>query len=66
MEVGPSAPPIIPMEAASKMLNPNRILPIKVANIPNWAAAPNKIRRGLAIKVEKSVIAPIPKKIREG
>lgn len=35
----------MPMEAASKMLNPNRILPMKVANIPNWAAAPNKIRR---------------------
>ncbi len=66
MEVGPSAPPIMPMEAASITLNPSRMLPMNVAKIPNCAAAPNRMRRGLAIRVLKSVIAPMPRKIKEG
>lgn len=39
--VGPSAPPIIPIEAASWKLKPRHNAPKKAANIPNWAAAPN-------------------------
>ena len=34
--------------------------------IPNCAAAPISINFGLEIRAEKSVIAPIPKKIRGG
>jgi hypothetical protein len=37
-----------------------------VAKIPNWAAAPKRIRRGFAINAEKSVNAPTPRKISEG
>ena len=35
IEVGPSAPPIIPIAPDSITLNPKRIEPIKVAKIPN-------------------------------
>ncbi len=35
MAVGPSAPPMIPMEPASCGLKPNKSAPIKVRKIPN-------------------------------
>ena len=68
MAVGPSAPPIIPIEAASARLKPNgsRSAPMSVAKIPNWAAAPSRAVFGLASNGPKSVIAPTPMKISSG
>ncbi len=77
MAVGPSAPPIMPMEAASFMPNANgcaspkwmydkAIAPISVAKIPNCAAPPKSAIFGLAIKGPKSVIAPTDIKINSG
>jgi len=40
IDVGPSAAPMIPIEAASLMLNPNSVASIKVPKMPNCAAAP--------------------------
>ena len=39
---------------------------MKVRNTPNWAAAPRIISLGLAMSDEKSVMAPMPKKIKGG
>ena len=71
--VGPSAPPIIPIEAACSTPNPiagiaapNARAPRKVINTPNCAAAPKRMLLGLAISGPKSVIIPIPRKIRGG
>ena len=44
----------------------NRTAPIKVAKIPNCAAAPKNSVLGLASKGPKSVIAPTPIKIMSG
>ncbi len=54
------------MLADSGPVNPKAIAPINVKNIPNWAAAPNNILLGLAIKGPKSVMAPTPKNINGG
>ena len=40
--------------------------PKYAAKIPNCAAAPNKKLLGLAIRGPKSVMAPTPRKIRDG
>ena len=66
MAVGPSAPPIIPIAAASIALNPRNIAPAKATNTPNCAEAPRSRLLGLAISGAKSVIAPIPMKMRQG
>ncbi|EGF48619.1 hypothetical protein AAULR_15659 [Lacticaseibacillus rhamnosus MTCC 5462] len=42
MDVGPSAAPMIPIEAASLMLKPKNTATKTVAKIPNCAAAPKK------------------------
>ena len=44
----------------------NKMAPIKVAKIPNCAAAPRKSVLGLASKGPKSVMAPTPIKIISG
>jgi len=69
--VGPSAPPIIAIDAASfspKSIPkfPAKIAPQKATKIPICAAAPNKSVLGLAIIGAKSVKDPIPKKIIGG
>lgn len=64
--VGPSAPPIIPIDDASWGVNPNNNAPKKVIKIPIWAAAPKIMLFGLEINGPKSVVAPMPKKIRHG
>ena len=72
--VGPSAPPIMPMEAACFMVkdkSPMCILvmamaPISVAKIPNCAAPPKRAVFGLAINGPKSVMAPTAIKINSG
>src|SRR5690606_36457801 len=61
-----SAPQIIPMAPASGAANPNAMAPTNVINIPSCAAAPSNISFGLEINDEKSLIAPIPRKIRGG
>ncbi len=72
MAVGPSAPPIIPIAAASarvKSIQPralNPTAPRTVAKMPNWAAAPRNSVLGLASSGPKSVIAPTPMKITRG
>ncbi len=64
--VGPSAPPMIPMEAASLGAKPKATATTNATAIPTCAAAPRKRLDGLAISGPKSVIAPMPRKIREG
>ena len=64
--VGPSAPPMMPIAAASSGMKPRNSAPMKAANTPNCAAAPSSRLFGLAIRGEKSVIAPTPRKISEG
>jgi len=70
--VGPSAPPMIPIEAASKIpKSKNGVMlinkaPNKAANTPIWAAAPYNNVLGLDRTGSKSVNAPIPKNINKG
>ena len=60
IEVGPSAAPMIPMEAASFKSKPSNTATMIVKKIPNCAAAPNNKRNGFCSKGPKSIIAPIP------
>ena len=71
--VGPSAPPMIPMDAASKRLklipgtqSDNSKAPMSVLKIPNWAAPPRRAVFGSAIMGPKSVMAPTPIKTSRG
>ena len=66
MAVGPSAPPMMPMEAACGPVKPSRIAPKKATNTPSWAAAPSSRLFGSAISGPKSVIAPTPMKMMDG
>ena len=66
MAVGPSAPPMIPMEDACAGLKPIHLVPTKVIKMPSCAAAPSSSDFGLAISGPKSVMAPTPMKIRHG
>ena len=66
MAVGPSAPPMMPMEADCCASKPSRFAPKKAKNTPNCAAAPSSRLFGLEISGPKSVIAPMPMKIRQG
>ncbi len=66
MAVGPSAPPMMPMDAAWAPVKPRKVAPKKAKNTPNWAAAPRMREEGRAISGPKSVMAPTPMKIREG
>ena len=66
MAVGPSAPPMMPIDPAWAGLKPRYRDPRKVRNMPIWAAAPRRMSLGLESMVEKSVIAPMPRKIRGG
>ena len=71
IDVGPSAPPMIPMEAASFRSNSIPIFartraPIRAKKMPNWAAAPSNADFGLASSGPKSVMAPTPMKISSG
>ena len=61
--VGPSAPPIIPNEAASFGVNPIKIATSNTVKIPNCAAAPKIESRRLRNIGPKSVKAPTPIKI---
>ncbi len=60
MDVGPSAAPMMPIDAASFKSNPSKAAKANVKNIPNCAAAPNSSILGLDKSGPKSIIAPIP------
>ena len=57
---------MIPMAPASEALNPKAVAVRYAPKIPNWAAAPISTIFGLDIRAEKSVMAPMPKKINGG
>ena len=58
--------PMIPIDAASFSSNPRARARSSVPKIPNWPAAPSSIIRGFSRSGPKSVIAPIPTKMRSG
>ena len=64
--VGPSAPPMMPIAAASGSVKPSATAPSRLAKIPNWAAAPRSSVFGFASIGPKSVSAPMPRKISGG
>ena len=64
--VGPSAPPMMPMAPASLGRKPTCMASRYAPKIPICAAAPINIRRGCEIRAEKSVIAPMPRKMSGG
>ena len=64
--VGPSAPPITPIAAATASGNPSASASRNAEKIPNCAAAPKRKLLGFAISGPKSVIAPTPRKISDG
>ena len=66
MAVGPSAPPMIPIAPACIGSKPISNAIIYAPKIPNCAAAPISINFGLEISAEKSVMAPMPKKMSGG
>ena len=64
--VGPSAPPMIPIEPACIGENPRKRAAKNATNTPSCAPAPIKSDLGFAIRGEKSVIAPTPINMSEG
>ena len=54
------------MEPASAAVKPSRPATTNVKKIPPCAAAPSRKLLGFAISGEKSVIQPMPRKIRGG
>ena len=66
MEVGTSAAPMIPIEAASFTSKPMSVDRDNAKKIPNCAAAPNNSIFGLDRRGPKSIIAPIPINKRRG
>ena len=66
MEVGPSAAPIIPMEAASFKSKPISAAAQMAKKIPNCAAAPKRNIMGWERSGPKSIMAPIPMNNRIG
>ena len=64
--VGPSAPPMMPIAPACAGSNPKAREMAYAPKIPNCAAAPIRSSFGFEISAEKSVIAPMPRKIRGG
>ena len=66
MAVGPSAPPMMPMPAASWIVKPISMAPMTATTTPSCAAAPSRKVMGLASSGPKSVRAPIPIKMMIG
>ena len=66
MAVGPSAAPMMPMEAAVLRSKPRATEASIVAKMPNWAAAPKKIITGILNRGLKSHMAPTATKISTG
>ena len=66
MEVGPSAAPMIPIDAASLSSNPISDATQIAKKMPNCAAAPKIISFGFVRSGPKSIIAPTPIKSSNG
>ena len=66
MAVGPSQAPMIPIDTACELGKAQGKARSKVRKIPNWPAAPRRKVDGWARTGPKSVIAPMPTKIRSG
>ena len=66
MEVGPSAAPMMPMEAASLTSKPMSVATQRVKKMPNCAAAPKIIILGLESSGVKSIMAPMPTNSKSG
>ena len=66
MEVGPSAAPIMAIEAASLSSKPKRRAMLSVKKMPNCAAAPKSRSFGFERSGPKSIIAPMPIKRSRG
>ena len=67
MVVGPSAPPMMPIDAASgSSKTPVASAPQKATNMPTCAAAPSSSVLGLEMTGLKSVSAPSPRKMIGG
>ena len=64
--VGPSAPPMTPMAAASAGVKPRTSAIRNAAKMPSCAAAPSSRDMGLASRGPKSVMAPMPIKMMDG
>ena len=73
IEVGPSAPPMMPIDAACSSVKwmpgtnwSSTTAPMSAEKMPSCAAAPRSSIFGLAMSGPKSVMAPTPKKMRIG
>ena len=66
MEVGPSAAPMMAMDAAFLRSKPSSVAMLRVKKMPNCAAAPNSISFGLDKSGPKSIIAPMPINSKSG
>ena len=66
MEVGPSAPPMMAMAAATLPGKPSTSASRNAEKMPSCAAAPSSSEDGRAISGPKSVMAPIPRKMMDG
>ena len=66
MDVGPSAAPMMPMDAASFKSNPSSVARQMAKKMPNWAAAPKRNITGWDSRGPKSIMAPMPINRRTG
>ena len=66
MLVGPSMAPITAIDAAWFRGNPKTVARIRVAKMPSWPAAPSSANRGCDSRGRKSIIAPMPMKMKSG
>ena len=65
MAVGPSAAPMMAMDAAS-FRSKKKPAAKRVKKMPNWAAAPKSMSQGFSSRGPKSIMAPIPMKSSSG
>ena len=66
MLVGPSMAPITAIDAAWFSGNPKRVARMRVAKMPSWPAAPRSANIGCDSRGRKSIIAPMPMKMKRG
>jgi hypothetical protein len=64
--VGPSMAPMTPTLLASRGVNPRARARLSAAKIPSCPAAAKTRSMGLRMRLEKSLIAPIPMKRKAG
>ena len=66
MLVGPSMAPMTAMDAAWFSGKPMKVASSRVAKIPNWPAAPSSAKIGCESSGRKSIIEPMPMKMKSG